>query len=493
MKILRRDVPAVIACGLLGMVMATAVARADDSGRAAADAARRPPNIVVLIADDLGYAELGCQSGEDLPTPQIDSIAMNGVRFTSGYVTAPFCAASRAGLMTGRYQTRFGFEHNIIGARNAEPRAGLPAGEVTLAEHLRSAGYATGLVGKWHLGGTAARHPLRHGFEEFYGFLHEGHSYMPQPRRDVTTMLRRKHLPPGYTGRWTSDDGLLILSDHLGYDEPPYDADNPILRDGQPVEERDYLTDAFTRESIDFIDRNAARPFLLCVAYNAVHSPMQALNEDVDRFQSEPDIQRRIFLAMLARLDTSVGQILERLEHAGLTDDTLVVFLSDNGGPTRELTSRNLPLRGEKGELFEGGIRVPFLMQWPGVLPAGHVEASPVVSLDVFATAAAAAGVTTSHRIDGVDLRPWLTGRSVQPPHPQLYWRVGTQGALRSGDWKIVRTGSESDAWQMYHLTSDPAESRDLAAQEPAWFNHLLGEWRRIDAHMQPATWEPGL
>ncbi len=197
------------------------------------------PNIVLLVADDLGYGELGCQGNPQIPTPHIDSIAQSGVRFTSGYVTASYCSASRAGLMTGRYQTRFGYEFNPIGAQNDDPHVGLPSSEVTLAEHLHRAGYATALIGKWHLGGTATYHPLRNGFDEFFGFLHEGHFYVPPPYRGVTTMLRRRTLPTGGEGRWI--DGATVLSTHMGQDEPAYDANNPIVRGGQPVSELNVL------------------------------------------------------------------------------------------------------------------------------------------------------------------------------------------------------------------------------------------------------------
>ncbi|MFT4558418.1 MAG: arylsulfatase A-like enzyme, partial [Planctomycetaceae bacterium] len=228
-----------------------------------ADEPSRRPNIVLLFADDLGYGELGCQGNAEIPTPNIDSIAADGIRFTSGYVTAPFCSASRAGLLTGRYQTRFGYEFNPIGADNEDPNAGLPPSQKTIANHLHDAGYTTGLIGKWHLGGTAKYHPYRRGFDEFFGFMHEGHYFVPPPYDGVTTMLRRRALPTRESGRWTSRDGRMVLSTHMGYDEPAYDANNPILRGSQPVVEHEYLTNALTREAVDFIDRNHDRPFFL--------------------------------------------------------------------------------------------------------------------------------------------------------------------------------------------------------------------------------------
>ena len=310
------------------------------------------PNVVLIVADDLGYGEPGCFGGKEIPTPHIDSLATNGVRFTRAYVTAPTCAASRVGLLTWRYQNRFGFEFNPIGAVNSDPAVGLPPGEITLAEALREAGYATSLVGKWHLGCTAKFHPQRNGFDEFFGFLHEGHYFVPPPWAGHVTWLRRRTLPDGSQGRWTSPDGRLIWSTHMGHFEPDYDADNPVLRSSQPVEEKENLTEAFTREAEDFISLHRSQPFFLYLAYSAVHSPLQGPEDYLAKFAHIDDIQRRIFAAMLAQLDDGVGRVLARLRSLGLSENTLVVFLSDNGGPTRELTSSNAPLRGEKGSLF---------------------------------------------------------------------------------------------------------------------------------------------
>jgi arylsulfatase A-like enzyme len=454
----------------------------------ATEPARRP-NLVLLIADDLGYGEPGCYGG-DLPTPHIDELAQSGVRFTAGYVTAPFCAASRAGLLTGRYQTRFGFEFNPIGAVNDDPAVGLPASQKTLADRLRDAGYATGLVGKWHLGGTAKYHPLRRGFDEFFGFLHEGHTYVPLPWDGVTTWLRRKRLPDGSFGRWTSPDGRVVWTTHMGNHEPDYDANNPLLRGSQPVDERVYLTETFTREATNFIDRHRKQPFFLCVAYNAVHSPMQATSADLNRFATIDDIHRRLFAAMLASLDDSVGAILQSLRTADLERDTLVVFLSDNGGPTRELTSRNGPLRGEKGSLYEGGLRVPFVIRWPGGLPAGRVMDRPVISLDVAATVTAAAGLEPNPQADGVDLRPYLTGAKTGDPHDVLFWRVGGKRALREGEWKLHRTGQPgSDRWKLYHLTDDIAEANDLAAKDLDRVRAMEEIYNRLNAEMIDPLW----
>jgi arylsulfatase B len=456
-------------------------------------AERRRPNIIILLADDLGYGELGCQGNTQIPTPYIDSLARNGTRFSNGYVTGSVCSPSRAGLMTGKYQNRFGYESNVIGAMNADPRAGLPATEATLAKHLHDAGYVTALIGKWHLGGTANYHPLRRGFDEFFGFMHEGHFFVPPPYEGVTTMLRRRTLPVPGIERWTHPSGELIYSNHMGRDEPAYDADNPILRGGQPVEENEYLTDAFTREAVDFIDRYKSQPFFLYLAYNAVHSPLQGADRYMKKFAHIDDIHRRIFAAMLANLDDSVGAILKKLRSEGLEEDTLIFFLSDNGGPTRELTSSNLPLRGSKGDMYEGGIRIPFIVQWKGNIPARKTYHEPVVSLDIFATSAAVAAspIAKKNAIDGVDLMPFLKGTSDRTPHKELFWRMGQKAAFRSGDWKIVRNvkGKQNADWELFDLSKDMSETKDLAKVNPDKLAELIKLWDNYHSQMADPAW----
>jgi arylsulfatase B len=455
----------------------------------AAAATPRRPNILFIVADDLGYGEAGCYGGKDIPTPNIDSLAAGGVRFTSGYVTAPFCAASRAALMTGRYQTRFGFEFNPIGAKNAAPGIGLPAQEKTVAERLRDAGYATALVGKWHLGGTAPFHPQRRGFDEFFGFLQEGHFYAPPPWTGVTTWLRRKALPDGSQGRWTSPDGRVVWSTHLNSNEPEYDADNPLLRSSQPVEEKSNLTDAFTREACSFIERHKAQPWFLYLAYNAVHSPMQGMDTYMEKFAGISDIQRRIFAAMLAQLDDGIGRVLAQLRASGLEENTLIVFLSDNGGPTKELTSSNAPLRGGKGDLWDGGIRIPFVISWKGRLPAGRTLDTPIISMDATATALDLAGVATGGaNLDGGNLLPLITAKTNTAPHETLFWRVGRKNALRHGDWKLIRDGG--GAWQLYDLAHDVSETNDLAAQNAPRVAELSALWDKWNAQQIEPLWK---
>lgn len=445
------------------------------------------PNIVVLFADDLGYGELSCQGNPEIPTPHIDAIAANGVRFTSGYVTGPNCSPSRAGFLSGRTPTRFGYEFNPIGAVNERPGVGLPATETTIAEALQNAGYTTSLIGKWHQGGSAEFHPFRHGFDEFFGFSHEGHYFVPPPYEGVTTMLRRKQLPGDAEGRWVRKKGL-IYTDHMGNNEPDYDANNPITRGGQPVVENAYLTDALTREAVDFIDRHDDKPFFLFLSYNAVHSPLQGADAYMEKFAHIEDLHRRIFAAMLANLDDSVGAVMSQLRLSGLEKNTIVFFLSDNGGPTRELTSSNLPLKGSKGSMYEGGLRVPFMMQWPGTIPAGQTYDKTISSLDIYATAAANSGTSAPENIEGVDLVPFVTGANDGTPHETLFWRQGGRSGLRHGDWKLVRMGGRKDPgkarWELYHLPTDLSEETNLAKTETAQLTQLVARWEQLNSEM---------
>ncbi|NNJ25118.1 sulfatase-like hydrolase/transferase [Alienimonas chondri] len=458
------------------------------------------PNILLLIADDLGYGECGFQHGPGtksvkaggvgaVPTPHLDALAADGVRFTQGYVTASYCSPSRAGLLTGVLQTRFGHELNPVGPHNEHPLAGLPIGRKTLADHLRGQGYATALIGKWHLGGHPTAHPLRRGFDRFWGFLHEGHTYAdPFAGPPVVSFLRRKTLPDGRTdGVWESPDGRLFLHTGAPISEPPYDANNPVLADGTPVTPEGYFTHAMTREAERFLDDAAGRPFFLCASYSAVHSPMQALPEDYAAFAHLDDPQRRVFGGMLKAMDESVGALRASLERRGLSENTLVLFLSDNGGPTAELTSTNLPLRDGKGSLYEGGVRVPMLAAWPGVLPQGTDFEEPVWSLDLTATALAAAGGDVPKEWDGVDLRPWINGPMAGERDPRTFaWRMGPKAAFRYGDLKAVRPSRDSE-WELYDLAADPSESRDLAAERPDDLELLVAAvWGKEEAKMVP-------
>jgi arylsulfatase A-like enzyme len=440
------------ACLALALLATTACA-----GGAPRDV-RRPPNVVLIVADDLGYAELG---GE-IPTPHLDRLAAAGVRCTAGYVTASLCSPSRAALLTGRYQQRFGHEINPVEATNDRPEVGLPTSERTLADLLRDAGHATGMVGKWHLGNHPPYFPRRRGFDDFFGFLREGRYYTPPPFDAPPHRFRPR--------------------------EPDYNRLNPMLRGETEVEEPRYLTDAFGAEAAAFIDRRAGRPFFLYLPFNAPHSPMQATPDAYARFASIADPHRRVFAAMVASLDDAVGRVLDALRRHGLERDTLVVFLSDNGGPTAELTSRNAPFSGGKGQVLEGGVRVPFLVSWPGRLPAGRVYDRPVSALDVLPTALAAVGRPLPPGLDGVDLLPFLAGERAGDPHEALYWRMSGAAAIRAGRWKLQRSKAE-EPFKLHDLDADPAESRDLAGVEPDRARALAARWTAWNAELVEPRW----
>jgi arylsulfatase B len=436
---------------------------------------------VVIIADDLGYGETGMMGNDEIPTEAIDDLAADGLRCTAGYVTASYCSPSRAAIMTGRYQARFGYDFNPTGKKNLLPEAGLPEQEATFAKRMSEAGYATGLIGKWHLGASPAKHPLRRGFDHFYGFLHEGHYYVPgPPYQDVLTMVRDSSLKVGARER----TGDLIRGNYARMSEPAYDADNPILQGRKEVVEKDYLTDAITDRAVRFIEQHQDKKFLLVVSYNAVHSPMQAIKKDLKTVRRIRDLQRRIFAGMLLALDRGVGRVREAIDAHGLSRKTLIVFVSDNGGPTEELTSSNLPLRGGKGSLYEGGIRVPMVWCLPGRLPAGSVEERPVLSLDIAATALDLAGLPPADGADGRSLFQWIDDPSRADPHENLFWRMpGGKMAFRAGNWKIVRPQRDAPI-ELYHLASDIGERRNLAGEQPEKLGELIGKWKAMNNQM---------
>lgn len=405
----------------------------------------KKPNIVLIFADDLGYASIGCQKS-DVPTPAIDSIAQSGVRFTNGYVSCPVCSPTRAGLLTGRYQQRFGHEFNPGGGADGAQR-GLPLDQTTIAQRLKALGYATGIVGKWHLGNDPAHYPTRRGFDEFFGFLGGAHSYL----------------------------------------DPMLKSINAVRRGETPVDEKEYLTDAFSREAVAFIEKHEKEPFFLYLSYNAVHTPMHAAPRHAGRFQEIPDPKRRAFASMLTAMDEGVAKVLEKLRACGLEEDTLVFFISDNGGPTRANTSRNDPLRGFKGQVLEGGIRVPFLMQWKRRLPGGKVYDAPVISLDVVPTAIAAAGGKPDASLDGVDLLPYLSGGKAGAPHETLYWRFGQQGAVRQGKWKLVRLAGAPA--QLYDLEADVGETKDVASENREVLDKLQASWQKWNGELASPLW----
>jgi arylsulfatase A-like enzyme len=329
--------------------------------------------------------------------------------------------------------------------------------QVTLPQVLREAGYATGVVGKWHLGATPSLHPMQRGFQEMFGFLGGGHDYF-------------RANPEGETREY------LI----------------PLQRDGRPAVESEYLTDALAREAAAFVRRHRSDPFFLYLAYNTPHTPQQVSDKYLDRFRHIPDEKRRNYAAMVSALDDGAGKVLSTLAELGLERDTLVFFLSDNGGPIAVNGSSNAPLRGAKGQVYEGGIRVPFVARWPGRLAVGKTYREPVISLDVFPTALAAAGVAAPSRVqlDGVNLLPYLEGRAQGAPHERLFWRTGggVSYAVREGRYKLVRPAQGSP--ELFDLEADLGESRDLSGAKPGVRDRLLTAYERWNRELLPPRFE---
>jgi arylsulfatase A-like enzyme len=409
----------------------------------------RPPNLVLIVADDLGYADIGVMGSTLARTPNIDRIAHEGIRFTDAYANAPLCEPSRAALLTGRYPNR----SSGLASDEGDPTRGrfqLSKSEVFLPEPLRAVGYATAAIGKWHLGEDPERDPLARGFQAFFGFLRGWHDHF----------------------RWHPKNG------------------EPILRNREPAVGDGYLTDAFSDEAVDFIERHRDGPFFLYLAYGAIHIPHQAPARYRAPFAAETHAQR-YRLGMLAAMDDGVGRVLDALEAHGLADGTIVAFTSDNGGAHR--LSENGPFRRGKGSLYEGGIRVPLLLRWPARLEAGRVYREVVSGMDLFPTFLAAAGVAPPEGVtlDGVDLLPHLEGERSDPPHRTHYWSSGAMGAMREGRFKLVQHGWTGT---LYDLERDPGETRDLHEEHPDTAQRMHLEMKRWRAEMrrEPDRAKPG-
>lgn len=411
--------------------------------------AQAKPNILIIVGDDMGYADIGVHGCKDIPTPHIDSLAKNGVRCTNGYVSGPYCSPTRAGLMTGRYQQRSGHDFNPGPDPNRE--FGLALTEKTLAERLKPAGYATGMVGKWHLGQERRFQPMSRGFQEYYGFLGGARSFFPiEGTPNVNQAMLR------------------------GYDPVP--------------ENEPYTTDTFAREATDFIDRHSKEPWFLYLTFNAVHTPMHATEKYLSRFQNVTDERRRTYCAMMSAMDDGIGAVLKKVDDTRLTENTLIFFVSDNGGPPVNGSS-NGQLRGNKAQTWEGGIRVPYLVQWKGTLPAGKTFDQPVIQLDLHPTALAAAGAEAKDaQLDGVNLLPHLKGEVTAPPHETLYWRFGQQMAIRHGNYKLVK-GVGVEQPQLFDLAADIGESKDLLAARPEVYKDLTARYDAWNKTLPEPRW----
>jgi arylsulfatase A-like enzyme len=414
-----------------------------------ANRADAKPNILIIVGDDMGYGDIGVHGCKDIPTPHIDSMAKNGIRCTNGYVSGPYCSPTRAGLMTGRYQNRFGHEFNP--GPTPDANFGLPLTETTLAQRLKDAGYTTGMVGKWHLGQERQFNPMSRGFQEYFGFLGGARSYFP------------------IEGTPSANQAML-----RGYDPVP--------------ENEPYTTDAFAREATAFIDRHAKEPWFLYLTFNAVHTPMHATDKYLARFKNVADERRRTYCGMMSAMDDAIGEVFKKLDENRLTENTLVFFVSDNGGPPSN-GSLNGNLRGNKSQTWEGGIRVPYLVQWKGTLPAGKTYDQPVIQLDFQPTALAAAGVEVKNaNFDGVNLLPYLQNKVTTAPHETLYWRFGQQMAIRHGNYKLVKAVG-NDKPELYDLAADIGESKDLSSAKPEVYKDLTARYDAWSKTLAEPRW----
>jgi arylsulfatase A-like enzyme len=424
----------------------------------------KQPNIVVILADDMGWGDVGYHGFEDIHTPNIDKLAASGTWFEQGYVTASVCGPSRAGLVSGVYQQRFGFLGN-------GEKFIVPLDQPTLAERLKARGYATGMIGKWHVGHKPEELPIARGFDFYYGSITGSHDYF----KSSTDPKHKKR-------------GLL-----------------PIYRNGEiepPLQERgENLTRVYGEEAAEFIERNKEEPFFLYVSHNAVHFPWQADEKDIERLNhlKVHHEERRYFAAMVLALDDSVGMVMDSLKKHGLERDTLVFFLTDNGTPNgqgfeqprqkkRGTTTMSSPgdWNGFKGDVYEGGTRVPYLISWPGKVPAGKSYPHPVSSLDIAATAMAVSSgreLKQGLELDGVNLLPYINGKQKGRPHDTLYWRRGDDYAIRKGDWKLTWNDGKPTGIrkiEVFNLADDPEERHDLAAKQPEraqMLQDLFDEW----------------
>ncbi|WP_152286464.1 sulfatase-like hydrolase/transferase [Flavicella marina] len=423
----------------------------------------KKPNIVLIICDDAGFADFGFQGSTVMKTPHLDKACKDGVRFLEGYVTSSVCAPSRAGILTGRYQQRYGYEHiNVTGfmSENSALKGedmGLPLEENTLGDHMKKAGYTTGYFGKWHLGEADRFHPTKRGFDEFVGFRSGGRSYFAYPKKTLkkTPQLNHNRLEWGYKK----------------YKEPEY-----------------YLTDLLGDQAAKFIEKHQDKPFFQIVAFNAVHTPLEFLEKDTAQF---PNLKgkRKILAGMTLSLDRACGTIFEKLKELNLDENTIVAFVSDNGGPTDKNASSNLPLSGTKSNHLEGGIRIPFFMKWPNGIPANTEYDLPVSTMDFAPTFMKAAGIDIKKYplIEGVDLIPYLNTAIAHNPHDDLYWKKSCRASVREGDWKLIRFPDRPA--QLYNIAEDISETNDLAAKYPEKVRRMYKKIWNWEKQMPQPKW----
>lgn len=456
----------------------------------------KPPNVIVIVADDLGHYDLSIAGNPLVNTPNIDSIGRGGVRFATGYAADAVCAPSRAGLLTGRYPQRYGFEYlpylagfqqvrdgtygtdrypSVVLPLTPPPpeKNGLPVTETTLAELLKARGYRTAAIGKWHLGYTAPLTPTDRGFDEFVGVLGGSSLYARQDDPDMASA----RLP------WSTIDNYLWDTRTAS-----------IQRDGKNGPLKGYMTDVLADEAVAFIERSKDEPFFVYLAFTAPHNPLQAPKTIYDRLSHIKDERTRVYYAMIESMDAAVGRVLAALDRAGVADNTIIVFTSDNGGASyHEIPTENLPYRGWKTTYFEGGINVPFLMRWPARLTGGQTTHGVVSALDIVPTIAAAAGapLPKDREYDGRNLLPVLTGAAANDLDERtLLWRKEDYRAIRHGRWKLQTARFPDRVW-LYDLATDPTERHNLAERMPEKVRELQALYAEGEKVFAPPTWTP--
>ena len=415
------------------------------------------PNVIVIISDDQGYADVGFHGSKEIFTPNIDRIANNGVIFSEGYVSYAVCSPSRAGLITGKYQNRFGYTRNILLAPK-DSTMGLPLTEQTLSDVLGKANYKTKAIGKWHLGAHESLVPERRGFDEFFGFIIGGHRYFPEDLT-INDLTEARRQMDGYITR--------------------------IYDNGNRIDTKKYLTEELSDNAVKFIEDNSDNPFFLYLSYNAPHTPLQATKKDLERNMHIEVEKRRTYAAMVSSMDDGIGLILDKLEEKKISDNTIVIFFSDNGGVEWYNFSDNGVLRGIKGDFYEGGIRVPFVMQWPKKIKPGITYDKPIIALDVFATVASAASAEKyiKNDIDGVDLLPYLTEENSGLPHEYLYWQNRDKDidVVRDERYKYLRIKNDE---YIFDLKNDISEETNIINSSKPIYNRLKSKFKEWEKDM---------
>jgi arylsulfatase A-like enzyme len=413
----------------------------------------KKPNIIIILTDDQGYSDVGFNGSKDILTPHLDEIAKKGVIFSNGYVTHPYCSPSRAGLMTGRYQQRFGHEYNVPFTPQ-DSTMGTPKNKIFLSNVLKDAGYKTCAIGKWHLGDHPNFLPPQRGFDHWFGFSGGSMNYWGYPYEKNKTMH--------------------------------------VQRNGKNINHNDlnYLTDDFTNEALSFIEQNHDNPFFMYLSYNAPHSPDHTTKQYLKKSEHIENGIRSVYAAMIAGVDEGVGKINSLLTNLGLRENTLIIFLSDNGG--RLDAANNGQFRGHKGMLFEGGIRVPFTMSWPAKLPKNITYTQPISSLDIFSTSLAAADIKVNKnlQLDGKNLIPFLKNKVKTPPHEILFWRVanGEEYAVRKGNFKLIKSAYKKNT-MLFDLSNDEMETKDISLENPKIYKELKSFYNKWDKDLALPKW----